>query len=1033
MWQNSYSKEIIKEYTQNIPGRIRIKIEQLKNNNELCLRLMECLSRFGGITMVSANPYTSRVLIIYDFEKITIKEIEDKIRGLFCGAGSLKTGCSKIIKADFKYKRVLPPSEFIRARNVLSNEYYDYNHRSVKLLAGNEPKSEKPCHMLSVKETRFHLNTDTENGLTYEKVEQRLRQYGTNQLNRSDKKSLISMFLKQFDGFIVKLLLAASGVSLLLGQLADTITILAIIGVEAALGVWQEFKAEKSLDSLKQLSAPAARVLRRGKETEITASHVVPGDILCLEAGDIVPADARLFETQNLEVVEASLTGEPYPVVKSPECIRGENIPLADRVNMVYAGASVVKGKGKAIVVGTGMKTEMGRIAGMLNNAEQSRTPLQKDMDRLARVISWSCIGICGAISIAGILGGHTMIEMLTTGVSLAVGAIPEGMTTVLAISLAFGAQRMAKKNAIVKSLPSVETLSCTRVICTDKTGTLTKNEMTVKSVYTLTKTLNVEGQGYNNQGCFELEGNRTNAGEHADVKMLLTAAALCNNSEISPEADGQYGIKGDPTEAALLIAIEKSGMKIEEFKCYKREHEKPFDSEKKKMTAVCSNEEGKYFAFSKGAIDAILGKCNRVMAGSSVEELKAEFIEGIHAANESMAEKALRVLALAYKPFESKPANMDEPDIEENMIFLGLVGMMDPPRPEVGEAIRKCHKAGIKVVMITGDHKKTAAAIARSINLLDENAVVLSGEEIDSISEEELAGAINRVQVFARTCPEQKLKIVRAFKRKGYIVAMTGDGINDAPALKEAHIGIAMGKSGTDVTKEASSIILTDDNFNTVVNAVEEGRTINRNIKKFMKYVLSGNFAEVLAIFIASVSGMPTPLIPAQILMLNLVTEGIPALSLGVDPPEKDVMAEPPRDPHKSLFDGSIMKSIVARGLSAGLATLGIFGGTLYFTGNLMKARTMSFASLISSQMIHALECSSSGTSGNRYLVPSVAISTGVMLASIYVPVLRSTFCTIPLNPADWLLILLSSAAFNRFGEFLQGRVENSLSRPVN
>lgn len=1031
--QQSATRILTKEYTLNIPGRIRMKISILKNNELLCRELIEKLTQFSGVILASANHYTSKLLVIYDSNRISQREIENIINSFILNklernktknikdidSNNTSASLSKVIKADFRQKRVLTASEFVESRNVLSNEYKEFNK---KALLQHTPQSQEneEWHTFSVGDAERNLQTNTENGLDMWKVEQRLKKYGLNEFQKEKKKSFLSMLANQFDGFIIKLLLGASGVSVLLGHVADAITILAIIGAEALLGVWQEHKAEKSLESLKQISTPTAHVIREGRKIEIASSHVVPGDIITLETGNVVPADARIIKSHNLQVIESSLTGEPYPVIKQSFPIHDPALPLGDRTNMVYMGTSVVKGNGQALVVSTGMNTQMGKIAGMLHSSQQEKSPLQKDLDRLARVISLGCIGICGIITLGGILGGHPLTEMLATGVSLAVGAIPEGLTTVLAISLAFGAQRMARKNAIVKTLPAVETLSCTKVICTDKTGTLTKNEMTVKRISTFDKKIKVMGDGYHSRGSLLLDGTKIHANNYNDVKKLLTAAALCNNSEIQPIGNSYYNIKGDPTEAALLIAVEKAGIKPEDFKCYKREHEIPFDSETKKMIAVCSDENGEYHSFCKGAVDVILQQCDKVMIGDTEYDLSEEYSKEILRQNEEIAGNALRVLALAYKPLGNTPVDVDSPNVEEGMIFLGLIGMMDPPRAEVKEAIDKCHRAGIKVVMITGDHKETAASIAQSVNLLTSDGLVLTGEDVDRMSEEMLADKIDNVQVFARTCPEQKLKIVKAFKKKGYIVAMTGDGINDAPALKEAHIGIAMGKTGTDVTKDASSIILTDDNFETVVKSIEEGRTINRNIRKFVKYVLSGNFAEVLAIFLASVSGLPTPLIPAQILMLNLVTEGIPALSLGVDPPDKDIMDEPPRDPSKSIFDQRMRRRILSRGIATGLSTLGIFGGALYLTGNLVKARTMAYANLISCQMLHAFECSSMGVCRNRYLVPSVVISTGIMLASIYLPLLSGIFGTMPLNLLDWAAILTSALILSRLEDFI-------------
>lgn len=1029
MLQNACLKLPQKEFLLNIPGRARIKLEFLKGNLENCEILTRYLFQIPGVLLATANQHSAKVLIVYDWNKISITEIESKIndvlfkrehRNLDVDEKSAFKG-SKVIKANFEFKKVLAPQKFVDSRNSLSSEYYNFNVKA--LFDGVQGiKSDKPWHTFSVIETEEKLETDIVNGLSLSEAEEKLKLFGFNELTKSKKMSVITFLLKQFDGFIIKLLLGAAGLSLLLGQVVDALTILAIIGVEAVLGTWQEYKSEKSLNSLREISATYAKVLRNGIKTEVPVQTIVPGDIITLEAGDIVPADARIIESHGLELIEASLTGETFSTYKKNIDIPLRNMPLGDRTNMVFMSTAVVKGNGKAIVVNTGMNTEMGKIAGMLGEVKIEKTPLQKDLHNLSKFISWGCLGICAVITIGGILSGSPLIEMFATGVSLAVGAIPEGLTTVLAISLAFGAQRLVKKKAIVKSLPAMETLSCTKVICTDKTGTLTKNEMTVKEIYVLDKFIKVTGEGYNSQGQLLLSDQSLRIEAHKDIKMLLTSATLCNNAEIKPVGSSNYKIKGDPTEAALIIAAAKAGLKPTEFDCYKREHEIPFDPETKKMVAICSDTEGRYFAFTKGATDIILDKCTKIMSNGSSHSITEEQKQQLHIINDNMADKALRVLALAYKPLESAPVTFQDQSIEEDMIFLGFVGIMDPPRPEVPGAIKKCLAAGIKVVMITGDHKKTAIAVAKSIGLLSQQGIVLTGSEIEEMGEPELAQIINKVDVFARTCPAQKLKIVKAFKNKGLIVAMTGDGVNDAPALKEAHIGIAMGKSGADVTKDVAAIILTDDNFNTVVKAVEEGRTINRNIKKFIKYVLAGNFAEVFTIFVASILRMPTPLIPVQILMLNLITEGIPALSLGVDPPEVDIMEEPPRNPEESIFSSKIKNRIITRGVITGLATLGIFRGTLFFTGNLMRARTMAFANLVSYQMLHAFECSSMGIKRNKYLLPSVLISSGITLASIYIPALRGVFKMAPLNLLNWSAIAVSAFVLSRIDGFLKG-----------
>lgn len=1020
MRKNASVKSARVEYIQNIPGRLRIRIETLRSNPLLCSKVMESLSGIHGILAVTANHYTAKALIIYNSNIVSLNEIENSLSDILNTDKKQKTGKGKVIKANFKFNKVLTYDEFMNSRNVLSKEYRSFNVNALHNSAMGV-KRMNSWYDLTVEEAEERLNTNAVNGITREEAKLRLKKFGLNQFEKHQKKSFLSMLLSKFDGFIIKTLLAASGISLLLGQVADAATILVIVGIEAFIGIWQEHKAEKSLNLLKDLSTPVAAVIRDGIKMHTPARQLVPGDVLCLEAGNVVPADARLIESQGLQAIESSLTGEAYPVYKRNTDIPYRDVPLGDRSNMVYMGTSIVKGSGKAIVVATGMQTEIGRIAGMLGSSEQEKTPLQKDIDRLAKFITWGCLGICGIITIGGIIGGNPITSMFATGVSLAVGAIPEGLTTVLAISLAFGAQRMAKKNAIVKFLPSMETLSCTKVICTDKTGTLTRNEMTVKYIYTLDKSFNVSGEGYHSRGYFTYNGRRISASEHADLKTLMTAAALCNNAELVPSGNKSYNIKGDPTEAALLISVEKSGVQLEEFECYKREHEIPFDPEARKMTAICSDKEGNRFVYVKGAIDSVINKCSKIMTNGYMKDLTPNDIRQIQYTNNIMADKAMRILALAYKPLKKNIYPVDSPEIEEGLVFLGLVGITDPPRPEVKSAIKKCHDAGIKVVMITGDHKNTAAAIAKSIGLLTDKGMVLSSEDVEHMTEEELSNIIDRVEVFARSCPEQKLKIVKAFKNKGHIVAMTGDGVNDAPALKEAHIGIAMGQSGTDIAKDASSIILTDDNFNTVVKAVEEGRTVNRNIKKFMKYVLSGNLAGVLSIFLASISGLPSPLIPAQILMLNLITEGIPALSLGVDPPEDNIMNELPRDPNKSIFDRKIMSRIIIRGIATGLTTVGIFSGVLFLTGSLLKARTMAFANMVSCQMLHAFECSSMGIRKNKYLLPSVAISTAIMLANIYIPAVAGVFGMVSLNPLNWAVILFSAIVLNRIDNFIK------------
>jgi Ca2+-transporting ATPase len=617
--------------------------------------------------LANANSYTGKILVVYDADRVTAFEIKERIDTMVHPKMHIKND-NKVVKVNFRCKKMLCPQELNRSKNTLSDEYYQHSVKAA-IHSSYASKPEQLWYTVPVEEVVRNLNSNANAGLSIDESEKRLEKFGLNQFEQKKSESFITMFMHQFDGFIIKLLLGATGVSWILGQAVDAAIILGIIGLEAMLGVWQEYKAEKSLDALKEMSAPSARVLRNGIAAEIPTDRVVPGDILLLEAGDHIAADARLIDGYNMEAVEASLTGEAYPVFKNAKYMPDDAAPLGDRSNMVYMGTSIVRGKGSAIVTATGMSTEMGRIAAMLINTEQEKTPLQKDLDRLAKVIAWGCLGICGIITIGGIIGGQPSLQMLRTGISLAVGAIPEGLTSVLTIALAFGVQRMAKKNAIVKTLPSVETLSCTGVICTDKTGTLTKNEMTVKEIMTFDKNIQITGEGYNIEGEFYLNNTPIVVENHHDLKLLLTASALCNNASIIESDDKNYEIKGDPTEAALLIAAEKAGLQLESFECYQRVHEIPFDSETKRMTAICHDPDGNYYAYVKGAVDSVIHQCSRILTDNAVISLSDSIIEKIMDENEKMASKALRVLAVAYKPIDSSEAECGQDGAEDEMI----------------------------------------------------------------------------------------------------------------------------------------------------------------------------------------------------------------------------------------------------------------------------------------------------------------------------------------------------------------------------
>lgn len=915
-------------------------------------------------------------------------------------------------------------------KTIYNNSPPPRGHRKSKAPAQAELLNNMPpatgWHLADSNEVLLYLGSDKTFGLTALERELRITRFGPNKLSIEKKISWLSLLAEPFRDFMVQLLLGASVVSLLVGEYADAFVIVAIVGVEAVLGVVQGLKAEKSLAALKTLTAPSAKVLIEGEVIETKADQLVPGDIILLEEGDSVPADCRLINTTNLELDESSLTGESVPVVKDAEVCRDAGTILADRFNMIYMGTCTTKGRGLAIVVETGMSTEMGRLAQMLQDSEPEPTPLQLQLGQLGRQLSLGCLLVCGGVVTAGLLRGRPLMEMLRTGVSLAVGAIPEGLPAVVTIAMAFGVQRMVKGHAIVRSLPAVETLGGATVICTDKTGTLTKNEMTVTEIYSDGRIWHVTGEGYLPQGEFQLDSQPVSAIEDKYLCRILTASALCNNADISYTPGEDPQVLGDPTEVALLTAAVKGGVPWPGVKdSYCRQREVSFDSKRKMMTVVCHDSEGEASLYTKGALDVILNKCTRVFRNNRIVSLDVKARDKIISANEDMASRALRVLAVAYRPLSE--TGMPEDELEQDLIFLGILGMVDPPRPGVYEAVQKCRQAGIKVVMVTGDHPTTATAIAKKLDML-RDGVVLSGYELDKMSDEQLSSIIDRVEVCSRTTPEHKLRIVKAFKNRGHVVAMTGDGVNDAPSLKEADVGIAMGKKGTDVTREAAAITLTDDNFATIVTAVEEGRTVGDNIRKSIRYVLAGNFGEVLAIFIAAVSGMPLPLVPSQILCVNLVTESIPAMAMGADPPDPAVMTRPPRKSDESIISGGLSNAIVTHSVLTGLTTFGIFAGTLMLGGNLAKARTMAFTNLVVSQLFNFFDCRKGSAAANeqgrtnKLMIPSAGASAALLLSAIYVPPLGALFQTVPLGIGDWGILLFMTG--------LVGRVDNLFRR---
>jgi len=855
-------------------------------------------------------------------------------------------------------------------------------------------------------------------GLTGANAAQRLAKNGPNELEEKEKKSLLRLFLAQFNSFIIWILIIATLVSYAIGERVDAVVIFIILILNAVFGFWQEFKAEKSIEALKRLAALKAKVIRDGKQIRIDARDIVPGDILVIESGDKVAADARLFEAVCLESDESSLTGESTPVIKDIKPVQ-KDAPPAERRCMVFSGTTVSKGRGRAVVVGTGMKTEIGKIAYLVQSTEQKETPLQHKLSQLGHFLGVVILVICAIIFLVGILRSNESIaDSFMVAVSLAVAAIPEGLPAVVTICLALGVQRMVRKNALIRLLPAVETLGSCNVICTDKTGTLTYNQMTVREIFAGNRIIHVTGHGYVPVGEFQQNGKKISA---AQLEQLLNVATLCNDAKLIKNND-RWEISGDPTEAALIVASGKAGISQEQLsRRLPRVEEIPFDSERKLMTTIHRGRS--VFAYVKGAPDIIIEKCSRIFVGGKIKRLNTKDRKAILDKNEEMANRALRVLGFAYKQIKSPK----EKNIESDLIFLGLMGMIDPPRQEVRESIKKCSDAGIKVVMITGDHKATAVAIGKELGI--RQGKVLTGPELDRLGS--LTSIVDDVSIYARVSPQHKMRIISALKSRRYVVAMTGDGVNDAPALKRADIGIAVG-SGTDVAKEASDMVLTDDNFASIVNAVEEGRGIYDNIKKFVKYLLSSNLGEILTIFIAILVGyhdpatgkIILPLVAIQLLWINLLTDGAPALALGVEPTDPDVMMQKPRKSSENIISFSHLFELIAVGIIMAAGTLFVFNSSLNISGSARYASTMAFTTIVMFQLFNVLNFKSEkksifkvGLFSNIWLVIAILSSLLLQLIVIYTP-LSVYLKTAALDWQSWGVIILVSSTVLMFGE---------------
>ncbi len=836
-------------------------------------------------------------------------------------------------------------------------------------------------------------------GLTSSEAAKRLKQYGPNALKSGKKIHPLAIFFGQFKDVLIIILLAATVISFIMGETTEAIAIIVIVIVNAFLGFIQEYRTEKTMEALKSMAAPTCRVTRDGEIKELPSSSLVPGDHILLDSGDRVPADARLISAYSMKADESILTGESVPADKSAG--KGGD------TEVVHMGTIITSGRGDAVVTATGMNTEMGKIAGMLGEIKESQTPLQKRLNQLGKFLAIGCLAICAIVAVTGVLKGENILDMLIVGISLAVAAVPEGLPAIVTISLALAVGRMVKRKALIRKLHAVETLGCASVICSDKTGTLTENRMTVRQMYTGDKLYDISGDGYSDIGEFTVSGKRDDPLFSQGAKMALITAAVCNNSEIKTQS-GKISVYGDPTELALLAAAKKSGVNTAGVR---RINEIPFDSDRKRMS-VTVNIGGRGYILTKGAPDIVLGLCTHVSTSAGIVPLTRELRSRILTQNEKMGASALRVIGTAYR--ETKPYEQGE-SAEHSLVFTGLFGMIDPPRKAAYKAVRVCRAAGIKPVMITGDHRLTAVAIAKDLKIYRDGDSVYTGQELDAMDDAALARAVRKASVFARVSPRHKLRIVRAFQKNGHIVAMTGDGVNDAPAVKEADIGVSMGMTGTDVTKEAAGVILLDDNFATLIAAVEEGRVIYRNIRKFIRYLLSCNVGEVLTMFVGMLLSFPVVLLPIQILWVNLATDGLPAIALGLDPPDDDVMQHPPRRADEGVFSGGLLFKIVFRGILIAACTLCTFWVIRISGGSLEAARTGAFMTLVLTQLIHVFECKSEEHSlfkihifNNKALILAVLSSLVLLLSAIYIPFLSDIFSTTPLNLNQLVYVLL-------------------------
>jgi len=913
-------------------------------------------------------------------------------------------------------------------------------------------ETKKPLwHSRAVREVAAALETDLEAGLSSAEAEARLARYGFNELAERPRPGFWQLLLGQFNNFLIIILIVSAVVSLLLGEMVEAGAIMAIVILNAVLGVVQESKAEEALAALQKMAAPDAQVMRGRHRITIPARELVPGDIVFLEAGNYVPADLRLVESVNLKIDEASLTGESVPVEKVADTKLSEDAPLGDRVNSAFMGTTVTYGRGMGIVGATGMQSQIGLIAEMIQSYEQEPTPLQLRLDQLGRWLGWGSLIVCGIVFIEAIIQDtdlsvivnqgvalylantqKQLVDLFIVAVSLAIAAVPEGLPAVVTINLALGMREMVRRHALIRRLPAVETLGSATVICSDKTGTLTQNEMMAVRLYVANWRLDVSGEGYQPKGEFTNYGDPSDPRDNAEIVKLLTGSLLCSDARLdlvdpdngSNGGDSQYRIVGDPTEGAMVVAAAKAGLWRDEVEArLPRVAEVPFDSDRKRMTTIHRlDEDGRagsggaeYIAYVKGAPDVMLPLCDTLLENGAPVPLSPGRRSHVDNVIRDLGGEGLRVLAVAYRHFDSIPDELDPDAVEKNLVLIGLVAMIDPARPEVGPAVEQARKAGIRTVMITGDYPDTARAIAQEIGLMRPGGEVVSGAKLNEMSDEQLAGQIEDVDVFARVSPQHKVRIVEALKAGGHVVAMTGDGVNDAPALKRASIGVAMGITGTDVSKETADMVLTDDNYASIVSAVEQGRIIYSNIRKFVYYLISCNVAEIMVIFLATLAGSPPPLTAIQLLWLNLLTDGAPALALGLEKGDPDIMEQPPRPVREPIINRLMVLGILVQTIAITAVVLAAYyAGWAWNPSDLSLARTMAFVTLSASELVRSYTARSEraslfrlGVFTNRYMQYAVLVSIVLLLSVVYTPFLQPVFDTVPLGMREWTVVL--------------------------